>query len=128
MLSTDAFPNLAMYAKAFASGVIDNEDFELTTHISGYYSEAYDSKIEEAFAETDSAKRATLLHEAEAMLIKDMPVMPLVQLQDAYVKSSDISKLSSSYYGYSIFTKAVLKNISKYPDNVGYETTAGDDK
>lgn len=128
MLSTDAFPNLAMYAKAFASGVIDNEDFELTTHISGYYSEAYDSKIEEAFAETDSAKRAALLHEAEAMLIKDMPVMPLVQLQDAYVKSSDISKLSSSYYGYSIFTKAVLKNISKYPDNVGYETTAGDDK
>lgn len=128
MLTTDAFPNLAMYAKAFASGVIDNEDFELTTHISGYYSEAYDSKIEEAFAETDAAKRAALLHEAEAMLIKDMPVMPLVQLQDAYVKSSDISKLTGSYYGCNLFTKAVLKNISKYPDNVGYETTAGDDK
>ena len=128
MLSTDAFPNLAMYAKAFASGVIDNDDYELTPHISGYYSEEYDKKITEAFAETDAAKRAALLHEAEAMLIKDMPVMPLVQLQDAYLKSSDISKLGSSYYGYSTFTKAVLRNISKYPDNVGYETAAGDKK
>lgn len=124
MLSTDAFPNLAMYAKAFASGVIDNEDFELTTHISGYYSEAYDAKIEEAFAETEASKRAALLHEAEAMLIKDMPVMPLVQLKSATLSTSDISKVSTSYYGYGIFTKAVLKNISKYPDNVGYETTA----
>lgn len=128
MLSTDAFPNLAMYAKAFASGVIDNDDYELTTHISGYYSEAYDAKIEEAFAETDASKRAALLHEAEAMLIKDMPVMPLVQLKDAVVKSGDISKLDSSYYGYGIFTKAVLKNISKYPDNVGYVTKAEETK
>lgn len=127
MLSTDAFPNLAMYAKAFASGKIDNDDFELTTHISGYYSEAYDSKIEEAFAETDASKRAALLHEAEAMLIKDMPIMPLVQLQNVNLKNSDISKVSTSYYGYGIFTKAVLKDVSKYPDNVGYTTTGTDE-
>ena len=77
--------------------------------------------MEEAFAvKTDRAKRAELLHEAEQILIKDMPVMPLVQLQQASVSSSDITKLSSSYYGFDIFTKAVLKNISKYPDNVGY--------
>ncbi len=132
MLTTDAFPNLAHFARAFASGVMDHGDnvegdveYELTPHISGYYNADYDAKIEAAFAEKlDLEKRAELLHEAEQLLIADMPIMPLVELQNAYVTTDDISKIDNSYYGYELFTDAVLKNISKYPDNVGYETSA----
>ncbi len=131
MLTTDAFPNLAQFAKAFASGMMDldnvgdDDTYELATHVSGYYSAEYDAKMEEAFAEkSDLEKRAGLLHEAEAILMNDMPIIPLVQLQQATLTTSDISKLSTNYFGVDIFTKAVLKNISKYPDNVGYESAA----
>ncbi len=130
MLTTDAFANLAQYSKAFASGFLnldieENEEYELATHISGYYNPDYEAKIEEAFAEKlDLNKRAELLHEAEAIIIKDMPVIPLVQLQHASVTTGDIDKLDREYFGFDHFIKAVLKNISKYPDNVGYETEA----
>lgn len=90
MLTTDAFPNLAQFAKAFASGMMDldnvgdDDTYELATHVSGYYSAEYDAKMEEAFAEkSDLEKRAGLLHEAEAILMNDMPIIPLVQLQQA---------------------------------------------
>ena len=131
MLTTDAFPNLAQFAKAFAGGKMnmdidsDSEDYQLTPHVSGYYNADYDAKIEAAFAEkTDLDKRAQLLHEAEKMLLEDMPIVPLVQLQNAYLEGDDISKIDDSYFGFNFFEDAVLKNVSKYPDNVGYETAA----
>ncbi len=128
MLTTDAFANLAQYAKAFASGKIVSDDFELTPHISGYYNPDYDAKINEAFAEkTNLEKRASLLHEAEKILMNDMPVMPLAELQSAVITSSDISKLDNSYFGYDIFNKAKLSNVSKYPNNVGYVDPTGDE-
>ncbi len=126
MLTTDAFGNLAQFAKAFASGKMDlesdtDEEVELVGHISGYYNAEYDAKIEAAFAEKkDLAKRAVLLHEAEAILMKDMPIMPLVELQRATLTSGDIKNVESSYLGYDIFSAATLKNISKYPGNKGY--------
>ncbi len=133
MLTTDAFPNLAQFAKAFAGGKMnldiedDDDSYDLVPHISGYYSEAYDAKMEEAFAvKDDPAKRAALLHEAEAMLMEDMPIMPLVQLCQATLTTSDIEKISTGYFGTDIFNKAVLNNISKYPDNDGYTEPAAE--
>ena len=138
MLTTDAFPNLAQFAKAFAGGKMNmdigenedgtesEDDYELVPHVSGYYSADYDAKIEEAFAQkTDLDARAALLHQAEKMLLADMPIMPLVQLQHAYLETDDISKIGDlSYFGFNYFEDAVLKNVSKYPENEGYETAA----
>lgn len=132
MLTTDAFPNLAQFSKAFASGkmdmnVDDEGEYELATHVSGYYSEAYDAKLEEIFGiKDDGAARAALLHEAEAMLLDDMPIMPLVQLQQATVTSSDVKIPGTSYFGYDYFAKASLKNASKYPENEGYGSEAAE--
>lgn len=116
MLTTDAFPNLAMFAKAFACGRMDMEsgNYELGTHISGYYNEAYDAKIEAAFAATDRATRAALLHEAEAILMADMPIVPLVQHQSAILTNGDLKGLKDAFWGIDAFAKVTLKNRDKY--------------
>ncbi len=128
MFTTDAFANLAMYAKSFAGGAMNmdigenEEDYQLASHISGYYNEAYDAKIEQAFAETDLEKRAAILHEAEQILMQDMPVIPLVQLKKAYIANGDLEGLTYSKLGYVMFTKADLDNAEKYEESE--ETTA----
>jgi ABC-type transport system substrate-binding protein len=118
MFSTDAFANLATFSRNFASGVIDltvaADSYDLTTHVSGYDSEEYTAKIEAAFAEQDLTKRAALLHEAEEILMKDMPVMPLVQLQSAAVSDSNLKNVKLTNYGFSDFVKADLRKKDKY--------------
>ncbi len=123
MLTTDAFPNLAMYAKAFASGKMNmdvaDENYELAPHISGYYNPDYDAKIEEAFAvKTDREARAALLHEAEAMLMQDMPIIPLVELQNAIIVGNDLNGVSLDFWGFTRFEKATLSNRDKYEETL----------
>ncbi len=84
------------------------------THISGYVSEAYDAKIEAAYAEQDLEARAALLHEAEEILLGDMPVIPLTFGQSYYVKSNKIGGIKTDYYGYPILTKMSLSGYKKY--------------
>ena len=91
-------------------------DYELATHISGYYNEAYDAKIEEAFAATDREARAKALHEAEKLLMTDMPIVPLVQLQNAVVVGEDLKGLKDSFWGLDLFHHAKLENRAKYEE------------
>ena len=118
MFSTDAFGNLASFAKTFAGGAmnmdVEDGNYQLTPHISGYDNPEYDAIIEAAYAETNAAKRAELLHQAEEMLLDDMPITPLVQLQNACAKNSDLKGLKTNYYGSFVFTKVSLKNRDKY--------------
>lgn len=120
MFSTDAFGNLASFAVPFAGGAMDMEvedgNYQLAPHISGYSNPEYDALIEKAYAEKNASKRAELLHQAEKMLLEDMPIMPLVQLQSGYVKKGDLKSVSVNYYGIPTFSKATLKNASKYED------------
>jgi len=116
MLSTDAFSALSQFAVPFSGGGVDmySETYDLYTHVTGYASEAYDAIIEQAFAEKDRAKRAAILHEAEQMLLDDMPVIPLVFLQDAYLVHDDISGMKNTYYGTRDFKDTKLKNYMDY--------------
>lgn len=119
--SADAFAMLAPLAKAFAGQAINMEtlNYEVMPHITGFDDEAYNELIETAFAEKDITARATILHEAEAMLLEKMPIIPIIFNQDAYLVSGELSKVSSSYYANRIFTKTKLKNYELY-----IETTA----
>ena len=65
---------------------------------------------------SDWAKqRSILLHKAEELLMKDMPVIPVVFNQDAVlVNSAHLKKVSSSYYTPAVFTKTKLKNYTDY--------------
>lgn len=116
MLENSAFTELACFAKPFSGGAMDlaSGDFSAVTHLSGYDSDEYDELIEKAFEEKDAAKRSELLHQAEAMLLEDMPVCPLVVYQNGYVVNDDLSKLDTDYYGAVTFTDASLKDYESY--------------
>ena len=85
-----------------------------TNHATGYSSAIYTEKVEAAYAEKDVAKKASLLHEAEQILAEDMPVMPVIFNQSATLTSKELSGLSKSYYGFTVFTKAKQKNWIDY--------------
>lgn len=115
--SADALSFLAPFAFGYsgnATSHAQSPEFTTKPHISGYNSDAYNQKIEAAFAEASSAGRAALLHEAEDILIADMPIIPIVFNKTVTMQSKDLSSVSSTYYGTSIFTKAKLKDFEKY--------------
>ena len=79
--TADPFSVLAPFAKEFSGQTMDMSDpqnYKATTHITGYDSLAYDAEIEKAFAEKTIANRSDALHAAEAILMEDMPVIPVV--------------------------------------------------
>ncbi len=67
------------------------------------------------------AQRIKLLHKAEEMLMTDLPVIPVVFNRHATITSKDLTKVSSTYYVPSIFTKTNLKDYETYTyvDNRG---------
>lgn len=122
-LTTDAFSTLAPFATAFCGGSIDLSLSEeelanvVTTHVTGYQSEAYDALIEKAFAEqgrTDA--RAEALHEAEKMLLDEAVVAPLFTYKTAYVVSDNLKKLSDNWFGTTVFTKVSDKTYVYVPE------------
>ncbi len=116
MFSTDAFGNLASFAVPFAGGAMDmtTGKYELEPHISGYSNPEYDALIGQAYAEKNATKRAELLHQAEKMLLDDMPIVPLVELQSGFLVGKDLKGVKTNYFGMPDFTGATLKNASKY--------------
>ena len=114
--SADAFSALARLATAFSGRGMDMTtlDYKATPHYSGYDSKEYNEKIEAAFAEKDVEKRAVLLHEAEAIALEDMPVIPIIFNQNATLTSKELSKVKATYYCPAIFTKTKLKNYEDY--------------
>ena len=62
--------------------------------------------------------RATILHEAEAILLEDMPVIPIVFNMNVTMQSKELSDIDVSYYQTNIFTKTELKDYEKYLNTV----------
>ncbi len=116
MLAPDAFAALAPFAVKFSGGGVDMDSptYDVIPHTTGYTSEAYDALIEAAQNATDAAARAAALHDAEKMLMEDMPVIPLIFLQDAYLIHDDLSGYASSYYATREFKRMKLKNYTQY--------------
>ena len=115
--SADAFSSLAPFAKGFTGKASAEEGtpyFSIPTHNTGYDSEDYNELIESAFAEKNIDKRASILHEAEELLLDDSAVIPIIFNQNAKVVSSELSKIKTSYYGNDIFTKMKQKDFKAY--------------
>ncbi len=96
--------------------------YTLNPHKTGYNSDAYNAIFDEIAATTDTAARAELLHKAEAQLLEDMPVIPIIFNKDAYI-SKDLSNVKSTYYAYRVFTNTKQKNYTKYLTSTGSTTT-----
>ena len=114
--SPDAYSVLSRFAKAFSGQGMDmsTTDYQLTPHISGYDSEEYNELMEKVFNEKDIEKRAELLHDAEEMLLEDMPIIPIIFNQNAVLLSKQLKKVESTYYCPALFKKAKLKNYEDY--------------
>ena len=116
--TTRAYSILAPFAKDFAGTAMDfnakdgegNHLYAVEGHITGYNNDDYNAKVDAAFAEKDETKRAAILHEAEEILLADMPIIPLVFNQDAYIVSDEIKGVESSIFGTRIFTKTGFKD------------------
>lgn len=115
--SPDAFSTLAPFAKGYsgrATGSHNSPIFEVKTHISGYNSEAYNEKIAAAEKEANPDARAKILHEAEDILMADMPIIPIIFNMNIAMQSDELSKIDATYYQTTIFTKTKQKNYEQY--------------
>ncbi|MBR5311538.1 MAG: peptide ABC transporter substrate-binding protein [Clostridia bacterium] len=128
MLSTDAFSALSQFAVSFSgNGVdMDSENYDLYGHVSGYANEEYNALIESAYAEKDRAARAAILHQAEAKLLEDMPVIPVIFLQDAYLYLDELSGIESTYYGTRDFKDTQLKDYMTYKARTASASEGGE--
>ncbi len=125
-LATNAFSVLAPFAVPFSGMGKDtaNNDFDDKPGVSGYASDAYDQLIEEAYAAETREAMAEKLVEAEKLLLKDAPIIPLAFNLDTYLTSSLFTKVKSNIFGGKDFTKATLKNYKDFKP--GANTAAGE--
>ena len=121
--SADAYSMLASFARPFAGGALDMDTYELDAHFTGYDNEEYNALIEAIYAlpyadganlKEVPAKRALLLHQAEKMLLDDMPVIPVVFNKTAVLRSGKLSGVKTDYYTPALFKTAKLRNYQKY--------------
>lgn len=117
--STDAFSSLAVFSPLFSGNGIDiqNDNYDAVPYIPGYDSEEYTALIEAAFAEKNRAARSEYLHDAEELLMTDMPIIPLFFNKDAYVYNGKVlSKIGDWYMGFRNFDRLTMKDWRSYYD------------
>ncbi len=128
MLDNTAFSALSIFAPNYSgSRLTDNfeESFERAYgHITGYYSEEYNRLIDEADKARIAGNKEEMsekLHAAEALLLKDSPVVPIFVYKNAVLSSKSLSKFEVSEWGYPMFNNVKLKNWEAYLPNTGKE-------
>lgn len=115
--SPDPFSVLSSFAKPFSGRGMDMsnpDEYLLTPHITGYDSEEYNALMEEIFAEKTIANRAENLRKAEEILMKDLPIVPVVFNLNATVTSSKLKGETIDYYNVLQFKKCSISSYSKY--------------
>lgn len=121
MLDTTAFSALSVFAKKYSGCQLDFENadslYQAFGHFTGYDSEVYNKLIDEAYAAyVDGNKKlcSEKLHEAEKVLLEDMPVIPVFEYKNIVIKSSKLSKIGYSSWGSFDFRKTKLKDWKEY--------------
>lgn len=115
MMSTEPFGILASFALGYTGNAADAaNDWAAIPHLTGFNNEGYNALIDEAYATKKTPDRITKLHEAEAYLLEQMPVIPLVFNQNFYLASPELSKISFNWFGYADLRKVFLKDYLQY--------------
>ena len=100
-LSTNPLFILAQYVPLY-SGVRGSDDnVRGQVHSSGFDSAEIGEMIESAFRSRNAEERAEILHRVEAMLIEEMPAMPLVVRQNVRQYTSDMTGIALNWNGSS---------------------------
>ncbi|MBV7273048.1 peptide ABC transporter substrate-binding protein [Clostridiaceae bacterium UIB06] len=75
----------------------------------GYNNPKYDELITAAKHEADSQKRTAMLHQAEDMLMEDMPIMPIFEYTEVVCMNKKLKDVHVSNLGFFIFRDADLE-------------------
>lgn len=113
-LNGGAYSMLAPFAKGYTGQAVDMNtlDYAIPVHQTGYNNPEYDALIEKYYETGD----ATLLHQAEELLMKDLPVIPIIFNQNATLTSKDLKNVQANFYCVGYFKKTSLKNYEKYTE------------
>ncbi len=119
----DAFGILAQFAEDFSGNGVDmlDKNYPVFGHVTGYNNKNYTALIKKAYEAKTEEERAKALHDAEKLLLEDMPICPLVTLQSAYVKSDILSGFDTDYYGVTDFKRVKMKNYMDYKEEESEE-------
>lgn len=115
--SVDPISVLAPFAKGYSGMATDMSTpgvYVTPTHITGYSNDEYDKLIESALSKSNVSDRANDLRDAEATLMEDLPVIPLIFNKTASLTNSGLEKLGSTYYVSADFSKATVKEYESY--------------
>jgi ABC-type oligopeptide transport system substrate-binding subunit len=119
--SVDAFAYLAPFAKEFSGAgiVVNNEvttdEETFATHYTNIDDADYSELINKILYTSDRKERATLLHEAEEMLVNELcPATMVFWYTRSYVADKNIKGLDDdNWFGYVDMTGLKLKNWRK---------------
>lgn len=118
---------VALCSVAFASGaaeaqktssasslVINAEEYKGAGYVDPIKDWAkYDAMVAAIKAETDTAKRTQLMHEAEDVLMSNWCVIPIYYYNDLYMEKPYVSGVYSNPFATKFFQKASLSNGAK---------------
>ena len=114
MYSKDAFVALSSLSTAFSGCGTQHDAQGLLPSFGGWKNDTYNQLIAEAYATADKAVRSEKLHQAEAILANEAPIIPIVFNQNFAFVSKDVSGVTYDGYGNAIFTKANQRNYEDY--------------
>ena len=127
-LDKTAYSALSVFAASY-SGAKADANFLTRGHVTGYNNELYNNLIAEASnARAEMINSSTVkdakenakntmfqkLHEAEQLLLSEMPVIPIFVYQNAVLKSKKLKNVDFSEWGYPVFNKTRLPGWEKY--------------
>jgi oligopeptide transport system substrate-binding protein len=117
--STGGFAALCGFtSKMNGNGVdlsLDSEDKNYyRANITGWSNETYDKYIMDAYKATDADVRAENLRKAEALLVSEAPIIPVVFNQSFAFVSKELKKVEVDGLGNIVLTEAKLKDYEKY--------------
>ena len=78
-----------------------------------YSDPEYDALIADSLRQTDRARRMEALHRAEAILMRDLPVLPVYFYSDATMTSPRLKGVYHSPFGYTFFRYAEVAPVSR---------------
>ncbi len=112
--SEDAFVGLAAFSSTLNGCGVDYNKGANRSNISGWVNSEYDYLISTAFKTNDEEVRASLLADAEKLLVEEAPIAPILFNQSFAFAHKDISKLAHDGFGNFILTDLKQKNYEDY--------------
>jgi len=122
-----AMSYLAPFAAAFSgngySASVNGEGktvYTINPHVTGYNSADYNAKIDAAQNAKNEKERAKLLVEAEAILMNDLPVIPVVYNKNTALDGKKLSGVKAGFFCPHVLTDAKLSGYRKVAIREGF--------